>query len=340
MNCLKLAMLVTWREEGLWSLIKSLTERGNRVHVFQPLFSDPGISAPVRKFFKRTCELYLPMAALLTRKRFDVVLSWSMRMAVVYGILSRLSRGSSLPVHVMRDLHFNMERRDLMYRLRMAIFRMALPGIDFFLCTSREEERIYCEMFGISPDRIAFFPDAPPDRFLSENVPCDKGQYIFSYGNSDRDFNTLIEAVRGSNIRCVILSQTFKPGNSLPENVILLSSHIPEEDIVRLIISSSLVVLPLKHYRVAAGQNTMLEALALGHPLVVSENFATCEYAQHGVSAFFFRPGDVRDLKSKIQSVLESPDSARQAGERGRNAVSELPGRQVSFLLDLLYRIL
>lgn len=333
-------MLITWREEGEWRLLRSLIKSGNRVTVFQPLFSGPGRNPLLRKLFKWTCDLYLPLAALLTRNRFDIVLSWSMRMAVVFGVLNRLAGARVAPAHIMRDLHFNLERNDWRYRLRIVVFRMAIPGIDFFLCTSREEERIYRDMFGISPDRISFFPDAPPSRFVRESHSEVKGQYIFSYGNSDRDFNTLIEAVRGINSQCLILSQTFRTSRELPSNVKVLRDFVSEDDLIRLVNASSMVVLPLRSYRISAGQNTMLETLALGHPLLAARNMATCEYAEHGVSAFFFDAGDARDLSAKILFIIENQEMARSVAWNGKAKAAELLDQQTIFLLALFRYIL
>ncbi|MFP5213652.1 MAG: glycosyltransferase family 4 protein [Acidobacteriota bacterium] len=334
---MRLAILVTWKEEGRWQLYRFLAERVRQVRVFQPYLCGGIGGRMLNGLSARLCAFYLPLSAFRGRKRFDVVLSWSTRMGVVYGLLNRFSGvGSSAPKHIVRDFHINLVRKDWKYRLRLALLRLAVPGIDLFLCTSTEEEAIYCELLGVKPERMVFFPDAPPTNFLRSEAKRSPGDYLFAYGNSDRDFDTLVEAVRPLGLKCRILSQAYRPKGALPPNVELIAHRVTEEELIGLIASSRLVVLPLKDYLVAAGQNTMLETMALRCPLVVSANPATREYGREGETALFCEPGDVEGLGRCIGQMLEDPGRAEAMGARGREAVSGLIERQIDMLWDIL----
>ena len=319
-------------------MLRRLTRKGVFVQIFQAFLSEPWRKGFIGRLSRKTCEFYLPFVVLWNRKRFDFILSWSMRLGVVYGLLNRFFGSRNSPVHILRDFHINPIRRDGFYRIRIALLRMAVPGIDCFLCTSSEEARIYSEMFGIPPERVLFFPDAPPSRFLEPPPEVSREGHVFAYGNSDRDFNVLVEAVRGLDVRCVVLSQNFRAAGELPSNVRIIGEYVSEECLIRLICSSSLVVLPLTHGSIAAGQNTMLETLALGRPLLVSENPATLEYARDGVSAYYFKSGDVEGLRNRLLWLLDHPESAEAAGRKGREAVVRLIEDQVERLVKVFDR--
>jgi len=335
---LSLLIMITWKEEGEWYLYRALAERCRAVEILQP-FRPRGVWA---RFLGRVsaglASLCLPLRAVARRKRFDFVLSWSMRMGVWYGILNRVCGREGAPPHILRDFHVNLVRRDWRYRLRLRLLRFALPGIDGVLCTSREEARLYAELFGIPPGRICFFPDVPPSQFLAMPPAEAVSDYVFAYGNSDRDFETLIEAVRVLPLEVVILSQQFAPSTPLPGNVRLLTETVSVDRLTDLIRSARLVVLPLQHHDVAAGQNSMLETMALGRPLIVASNLATREYAQDGVSALYFPPGDALALRSVLQDAGARAAAMEAMGKRAHDGVKALLDDQVALLCDILER--
>lgn len=332
---LRVMILITWKEEGEWDLYKALEDRVRRLEVLQPFL----LRWPPRIFWKKMttklCDLYIPLLALFKRKDFDVVFSWSMRMGICYGIVNRCFRHRASPRHVFRDFHINLTRKDRMYRLKMVLLRLALPGIDYFLCTSREEEKIYSHMFHIPHNKIRFYPDSPPKHLL-ESHPVSRRDYIFSYGNSDRDFDTLVEASRHLKERVIILSQRYAPQNSLPDTVQLITNKIPEGDLIELITSSRLVVLSLTDYAVSAGQNSMVETMALGRPLVVTANMATMEYATHGETALFFKGKDPLELERHIRFLWENPEEAERMGQRAREAARYHAERGVALFFQIL----
>jgi hypothetical protein len=335
---LKLLLLVTWKEEGEWYLYRQLKARLQSVEVLQPFFFSkawPGFMAMLAAFF---APVYITLLAFARRTRFDAVFSWSMRMGVCYGILNRLFGSSVSARHILRDFHINPLRTDWRYRLRLALLRFALPGIDAILCTSRQEERQYAEQLAISPDRSCFFPDVPPSQFLKVHAARSVSDYIFACGNSDRDFKTLIGAVKVHEHPTVILSQQFRPREPLPATVRLISHRVSAQELQDLILGARAVVVPLEHFQVAAGQNSMLEAMALGRPVIVSENVATLEYARHGDTAFFFPAGDAARLAQLVQQVFADPDMAEAMGRGAHESVRRLLDEQVRMFLDIARR--
>lgn len=334
---LKLAVLANWKDEGDWSLSHLLKEKVRSVDLLQPVSFNYPIGRRLTDISDYLSDFYVPIAALIRRERFDVIVSWQMRIGICYGILKRFVHPQRPPVHVIQDFHIDLTQTRGLYRFNLALLKLAIPGIDYFCCTSTEEEAIYGRMFNIPRSRIVFLPlsEASPN-FNEPSQP--KKEYIFSFGNSDRDFETLIRAVSNSGIKTYILSQRYQARIPLPENVSILRDRISTKELVGWIASSRMVVLPLKDYRVSAGQISMLEVMALARPLVITENMATKEYAVHRHSALFFKAGSDKDLADHIRYLWNNRDSAEAIGQNARQAASKLNDKQMNVFVDLLER--
>jgi glycosyltransferase involved in cell wall biosynthesis len=166
--------------------------------------------------------------------------------------------------------------------------------------------------------------------------PGQKKDYIFSYGRSGRDFATLVNAARGLTAPLIILSRTFQPDGELPSNVTILRTHASESELIELIRSSRLVVLPLEHFDFSVGQIALTEVMSLGCPLVLTTNMATLEYATDGKSALFYEAGDFAGLNSRIAYLIANPEFANRMGEEARAQARECASRHVTVFLGVL----
>ncbi len=219
--------------------------------------------------------------------------------------------------------------------MNIALLKLAIPGIDYFFCTSCEEEEIYSTMFNIPRNRIVFLPLVEsPATFEEPSHPTQ--DYIFSYGKSDRDFDTLLRAVTSLNIKTFVLSQKYKPRAPVPENVSIMRDHVSDKEMVRWIASSRMVVIPLKDYLVSAGQISMLEVMALARPLVITENMATKEYAVHRKTAMFFEAGKDTKLAEQISYLWNNRELAEQMGQEARQAARKFNEMRSNIFISIL----
>jgi len=333
---LKLVILANWQDAGNWSFLHDLKSTVQSADIFQPI-SFQSLSSRLNHISKYLSEFYVPLLALIRRNRFDVVVSWQMRLGICYGLLKRMAHCNKPPVHIIQDFHIDLTKNRGLYRFNLVLLKWAIPGIDYFCCTSTEEEAIYSRMFNIPRRRIVFLPLVESmSNFEEPRRPI--RDYIFSYGKSDRDFDTLIRSVTPLKLETYILSQKYNPKVPVPENVCIIRDYVSDREMVQWIASSRVVVLPLQDYRISAGQISMLEVMALARPLIITENMATKEYAVHRQTALFFGAGDAQELADHIRHLWNNPEKAEQIGQQARQAALKMSNEREPIFVNLLER--
>ena len=94
----------------------------------------------------------------------------------------------------------------------------------------------------------------------------------------------------------------------------------------------------------SAGQQTYLNAMALGKPVIVTDALGVREYVEDGATGLVVPPGDARALRAALDRTLDpaNADEVAALGERARAAALERfgPDRYVENLLEVVDRAL
>jgi glycosyltransferase involved in cell wall biosynthesis len=90
---------------------------------------------------------------------------------------------------------------------------------------------------------------------------------------------------------------------------------LPHEDVMRLMAGCTAFVLPS---RTEAMGRVLLEAMALGKPVIASAVGGIPHYVENNATGLLFESGSIPELADRMERVLGDPDLARRLGERGR----------------------
>ncbi len=264
---------------------------------------------------------YVAVRLVLAMKRPDAVglISLGKRSGSIFCLLNsfRVFRGG--PVLVYRIL-----LRSYSSRLITRFIGRALRSVTLISVWSRAQIENYHRVFGIPRNQFVFVPyKANHSRTPSEPIPV--GNYIFSGGNSERDYKTLFEAVRGLPIP-VIVSATKSSavqGLEIPENVILVGAKEPAFE--RLMAGSRMVALCLKGDIIrGSGEATILNAMWHGKPIVIADNVSASDYIEDGIDGFMVPAGNTEQMRRQIQELWKDPQLMARMGEAGRRKVASL----------------
>jgi hypothetical protein len=209
--------------------------------------------------------------------------------------------------------------------LRRAFLRRALMGTTICLTWSRKQIDHYSAEFGVPREKFLFLPYKANHSAERGQPRRQLGDYLFSGGNSERDYTTLFEAVRGTGIP-VIVSRTapsLTAGLDIPENVIVLEAREPS--FKQLMAGArGFVVCLRKDILRGAGEASFLNAMWHARPTIVADDVSAMDYIEDGIDGFVVPAGDVAALRSRILDVWNDPERAAALGRAGFEKVRRL----------------
>jgi glycosyltransferase involved in cell wall biosynthesis len=88
------------------------------------------------------------------------------------------------------------------------------------------------------------------------------------------------------------------------------------DDIPEVLAQAAILVLPSRYGE--GVPQALIEAAAMGIPIVASDLPGCREVVEHGVNGLLVPPGDIRRLVEAILGLLRDPDLRRRMGKQGR----------------------
>ena len=154
-------------------------------------------------------------------------------------------------------------------------------GIDLCYFFSEELYRRSISTGKVNPNHAKVINWGADLEFYDQYHILSKEKKFVSTGREHRDFLTLLKAVSQTTVPCEILApkQEIKHDKeldllleSLPSNVQFKKVQLTVEDIVQTVVDSSAVLICCLNYPYTIGLTTLVEALALGKPIITTDN--------------------------------------------------------------------
>jgi glycosyltransferase involved in cell wall biosynthesis len=279
------------------------------------------------------------VAAAEKRLRLGVsqaVRAWRSRASVYVSLSERVGIPLSLlrpdAPHVM-IAHLLTSREKRLAARRTEFLRRT----DVTLVFSTEQERYLREDVGLDEQQAQFIWDKVDHRFFAPGAPVGAEGYVLSVGREQRDYDTLIEALRPLQVPSVIVpgstwSHRGLASMSVPEHV-QIREGLSYPELRRLYQGARVVVVPVHlDTRYAAGVNGILEGMACARPVVASDTPGLRGYVEDGVNGRQVAAGDPGALRAVIQELWEESDRAEALGQAGRETV--IHGRTIDHFVE------
>ena len=204
------------------------------------------------------------------------------------------------------------------------LFAASLRRVEHFVVIRSADRDLLRSRFGVSSDRISFAPFPAPDDLLSWE-PTD-GDYVYSAGIAHRDWETLLAAVRTTEWPAVLA------GRWDPQHVKAVPARIqhlplPDPHQGRLLMrDAGVVALSMYETDLPSGPLVLLDALALGKPVVVTDVAGSRDYVIDGVTGLLVPPGDKGAFADALARLRASPSLRERLGTAARQWAREADG--------------
>ncbi len=286
------------------------------------------------------------------RWHYDVVITDGEHVGIPLALLLRLTRAPMK--HVTIGHRLSSPKKRMFFTVLRADARM-----DRIIVHSRHQFDFATNDLGILPERLTLMPYQVDTSFwapqpMSVDQGADQVPLVVSAGLEYRDYATLFRAVADLPVRVVIgaaspWSRHQADDAPPPPNVEVASFDY--QALRQLYRRAALVVVPLIDVDNQAGVTTILEAMAVGKPVVVSQSLGQTDVVEDrrsgsrgmprirrtsllrqvaqefGVdpepNGFYVPPSDPTALRRAIAYLLEHPDERIRLGTAGRHAAEE-----------------
>ena len=299
------------------------------------------LAAPHRLFAEHLNRQYATRAGLLLRV-YPMLFLCALRAAIRSLVLSRPKPASVVITSDIEALVFGPVRAlfsrrtqiifetfiatergsPLARRLHHWHYSLALRFVDVAICHSQSEVTAYAAKFAGCRTRFTALPYALSVNGREElrqeyGAAAAESDLIVTAGRSGRDYATLVDAIEGLPCRLRIICDWERPVHRLERSPqVTVVRNCFKADYLAELAKARLVVIPLSQLNVSAGQMVLLQAFALGKPVIVTETTTTREYVADGDDAVLTRFGDVADMRGKIAALLADPARCAALGQR------------------------
>jgi glycosyltransferase involved in cell wall biosynthesis len=289
--------------------------------------------------------------AFQRRAEYDVLLTDGEHIGIPLAVLLKLSRSRKAHVTIGHRITASKKRPFFRWlRVHTHITRIALHA--------RRQFDLARDELGIPVEHLALVPYQVDTEFWRPQPDVAEERLVCSAGLEFRDYPTLERAVEGLNARVVIGAASHwskrrntATGAAHPSNVEVDRFDYPA--LRQLYARAAVVVVPLDDIDFQAGVTTILEAMAMGKPVVVTHSQGQTDVIEDrrtitrgnnprtrapgllrevaelaGVdlepTGFYVLPGDPDGLRRAIAYLLDRPDERRILGDAGRRTVETL----------------
>lgn len=233
--------------------------------------------------------------------------------------------------------------------LRERLARLFYRGMDHMIFFSQKLIADSLLSDKADPLRMSMVPwGADLDYYDSLHSDGKSPSLFISSGKELRDYETLLEAFRRTELPLTLYVEkkrqayfaSLHPG----QNVTLHYGDRPiPHEIAQLVAQSRCVCICCQPSNYTVGLTTVVEALALGKPILCTRNLQMPMDIEAEGCGFWLEPGDTDGWAAKLRFIADHPEEAAAMGRRGRALAERLYnanecGHQVAHIIQSILK--
>lgn len=205
--------------------------------------------------------------------------------------------------------------------------KIFVKGHDKLLCISNMVAKQLQDEFAIDDRKIEFlawgvdlsFYETETDDFDEYN-----SSFIVSAGKTERDHDTLVRAFANIDypLKIYCSGESSPRSIDISSNIEVIFNHPTDNaisycELLKAYRQSYAVAIPLNEISSLAGLTSLLDAMAMAKPVVMTKNvLVDIDIEKEGIG-IWVKPGDVEGWQQAVACLLSQPKEAKEMGKRG-----------------------
>ena len=209
------------------------------------------------------------------------------------------------------------------WKPRKFLQNIVLPRVDHLFLLSSNQQNYIEKRWGCGAKTSVVYQHIDAE-FYRPEAPAPDGP-IFAIGDdAGRDFDTLIRAVNSLDVHLV--AKTRKHLIDLPDRrarIDQISERLSHTDLRKLYADAKFVVVPTYQTENVSGVGSVLESMAMGKAIIVTDNPPLRDFFVDGETAIVVPAGDEAALREAIVHLNDNPEKCLALGQGGRAMVEK-----------------
>lgn len=222
--------------------------------------------------------------------------------------------------------------------VKLRFLRYILSGSERVIYCASSLKEILQDYFKIT-DRVLKYIPWSVDSIFFYPLKAEQQQFVFSAGDNDRDYLTLIEAIRNTGLELKIATNLpFKKSSQGIEIAPWLHPSVLKQEYAQ----AKFIVVPLYNVPSASGATTLLESMAMAKAVIVSDSCGIRDFVKDGHDALVVKPRDILSLRKAIIYLNENPQERERLGVNARLTVEKYfnTAKQADSLIEAYRQVL
>lgn len=193
----------------------------------------------------------------------------------------------------------------------------ALRRYDLFFCIRTGDATTLHRRFGIPRSRLRFAPF--PVRVPAETIPhAERSEVVYSGGTAHRDWTTTVAGIDAADVPAIISTASPLDLTASQRDLIDARPLLRPDDARDIVRSSAVVAVICEPTNLPSGPLVLLDALALGAAVVVTDVNGTRDYVEHDRTAIVVPPHDPDALAAGLRRLIDDADLRERLSAQAR----------------------
>jgi glycosyltransferase involved in cell wall biosynthesis len=225
-------------------------------------------------------------------------------------------------------------------RIVTAGCRLATQSLAGAICHSSQQLKFYRDRYP-EVGKVAHFIPLGVDTEDFRPEPCAQEDEIICVGY-DRDWQRLVRAYASLNTATRLVLLGIPSSQTIQHPGVECVPPVSIDEMRRRIRRAKFVVLPLWKVDYCVGQQTFLQAMAMGKTVLLPSIPAVRDYIRDGETGFLYDADSEQDLGMKLRELLTQTETVERVGRAARAATESqfseamMADRIVGLLRDIL----